>query len=106
MGQSVDTTNRDFTITFEADRAITWCSMERVEQDVLRSGPGSEAAAAEDLWLARIRNREHRLLGLYEFRGETLLILMANASQARPTTLTTSGLSTAVLYTLGRVGSP
>jgi hypothetical protein len=42
-------------------------------------------------------------LGIYEFRGDTLVIAMANAGERRPKRLAAEGLDSLVIYTLRRV---
>jgi uncharacterized protein (TIGR03067 family) len=103
-GESVDTTDLDFSMTFEADRyrlvvdgrtkpvAPFWLDMKRQPRRID--------------WMATIDGKEQRLLGIYEFRGDNLLICMGNAGEARPATLSTAGRNGVVLYTLRRIGRP
>jgi hypothetical protein len=46
------------------------------------------------------------MLGVYDFRGDFLLICMANGGEPRPVKLKTEGDDTVVLYTLRRLSAP
>jgi uncharacterized protein (TIGR03067 family) len=99
-GESIDTTGRDFTITFRPDGYRLVLDGE-VQQDASYWLDPTRRPRRID-WKATIRGKEHRMLGLYEFRGDTLHICMANLGEARPATLTAAELDPSVLYTLRR----
>ena len=99
-GESLDMTDRDFSITFGADRYRLVIDGRTRQGGTFTLDPKRQPYRID--WTARIDGKEHRVLGLYEFRGETLKLCMANAGEPRPAKLATTGLGYVVLYTLRR----
>ena len=104
QGQIMDTTDRDFSITFEAGRYRTVIN-DRVRQDGSYWLDARRSLHRID-WTTTVQGQPHRLLGIYEFRGEDLLISMGNRGEGRPTTFTPDDYDPVVHYTLRRIGAP
>ncbi len=99
-GESLDMTDRDFSITFGADRYRLVINGRTRQDGTFTLDPKRQPHRID--WTARVDGKEHRVLGLYELRGETLKLCMADAGEARPVKLSTAGLGYVVLYTLRR----
>jgi uncharacterized protein (TIGR03067 family) len=99
-GDSIDTSSRDFHITFEVDRYRLVLDG-KIQQDAPFLVDDNARPRRID-WNATIRGRETTVLGVYEFRGDTLLICMANEGEARPVKFTATVDDRVVLYTLRR----
>jgi uncharacterized protein (TIGR03067 family) len=97
-GDAIDTTDRDFSFTFEGDRYKLVLDGRTVQNLPFALDPSRRPRQID--WIATIRNDKITVLGIYEFRGDTLVICMGNAGEARPSKLSTEGAGTAVLYTL------
>ena len=103
-GESLDMTDRDFSFTFGADRYRLVVNGRTRQDGTFTLDPRRQPRRID--WTARVNGKEHRVLGLYEFGGETLKLCMADAGEARPAKLSTVGLGYVVLYTLRRSAQP
>jgi uncharacterized protein (TIGR03067 family) len=100
--QSRDMTDRELNFMFEANRYQT------VNNDWVRLSGSCSLDAERPLhrmdWSATIQGKPYTLLGIYKFRGDDLLISMADPGDARPTTFTPDAYDPVVHYTLRRTG--
>jgi uncharacterized protein (TIGR03067 family) len=100
-GSPVDTTDRDFTVRFDDDRYSLVLDGTTQQQAPFRVDPTTRPRQID--WMATIQGKEVTLLGIYEFRNDTLVIGMGNQGEARPHEFTTNEydfISTVTLYIL------
>jgi uncharacterized protein (TIGR03067 family) len=100
-GSLVDTTDRDYSVRFHADHDLLVLDGKVQQDSRFLLDPGHEPRWID--WTASIRDKDVTPLGIYEFRGDTLVIAMANAGERRPKRLAAEGLDSLVIYTLRRV---
>jgi uncharacterized protein (TIGR03067 family) len=100
FGGPKDTKNRDFSITFDTDGYLMVIDGKVAQDAPFWLDPGRHPRRID--WIAAIRGRESRLLGIYEFRGEDLAIVMGNAGEPRPNAVSPPEFDPMEFYILRR----
>lgn len=101
-GAALDTSDADYSYQFDDDRYSVLLDGTRQPDGLFRLDldPARQCFAID--LIRTINGRTVTLLGVYEFRGETLRLCVAGEGEPRPPELTTLGLDGATLLTLKR----